>query len=239
MQLHHHFASCFLIDSLHSHGFCCSYQEVHHFERNATLSNSTDIPNFASQFVQDIADNADHNIRTLDGNGTFHSMGMIAAITPGSKKSNPVLRVKVTAKDIAAIGRVPIQFHKEGLEMTGTAVMYEKLHGMKATDPTAHLDILWKTSIMFGSPRPAYSGMMQLVHRGNHPGKSPVMFLPMIDMNPSDVTCVYSTLRYIRDHAHCHDVSPIITFDQPLWWKALMIILTEPADSDLNDIAEL
>ena len=107
---------------------------------------------------------------------------------------------------------------------------------MKATDPTAHLDILWKTSIMFGSPRPAWSGMMQLVHRGNHPGKSSVMFLPMIDMNPSDVTCVYSTLRYIRDHTHYHDVSPIITFDQPLWWKALMIILTEPVDSDSNDI---
>ena len=78
--------------------------------------------------------------------------------------------------------------------------------------------------------------MMQLVHRGNHPGKSSVMFLPMIDMNPSDVTCVYSTLRYIWDHAHRHDVSPIITFDQPLWWKALMIILTEPVDSDLNYI---
>ena len=79
-------------------------------------------------------------------------MGMIAAIIPGTKKSNPVLRVKVAAKDIAAIGRVPIQFHKEGVGMAGTAVMYDKLHGMKVTDPTAHLDILWKTSIMFGSP---------------------------------------------------------------------------------------
>ena len=135
---------------------------------------------------------------------------MIAAT--GTKNSNPVLRVKVTAKDIAAIGRVPIQFHKEGLGMTGTAVTYEKLHGMKATDPTAHLDILWMTFIMFGSPRPAWSGMMQLVHRGNHPGKSSVMFLPMIDMNPSDVTCVYSTtLRYIRDYAHCHNESSILT----------------------------
>lgn len=77
---------------------------------------------------------------------------------------------------------------------------------------------------------------MQLVHHGNHPGKSSVMFLPMIDMNPSDVTCVYSTLKYVREHAHRHDVTPIITFDQPLWWKALMIIVTEPVGSDLNDI---
>ena len=25
VQMHHHFASRFLIDSLHKHGFCCSY----------------------------------------------------------------------------------------------------------------------------------------------------------------------------------------------------------------------
>ena len=160
---------------------------------------------------------------------------MIAAITPGSMRSNPILRVKVTAKDIASVGRVPIQYHRE--ESLGmTAVTYGKLHDMKASDPTAHLDILWKTSIMFGSPRPAWSGMMQLVHCRKHPGKSSVMFLPMIDMNPSDMTCVYSTLKYVREHARRHDVTPILTFDQPLWWKALMIIVTEPEGSDLKDV---
>ena len=35
VQLHHHFASRFLIDSLHHHGFCCSYQEVQRFGQNA------------------------------------------------------------------------------------------------------------------------------------------------------------------------------------------------------------
>ena len=29
VQLHHHFGSRFLIDTLHQHGFCCSYNEVH------------------------------------------------------------------------------------------------------------------------------------------------------------------------------------------------------------------
>ena len=56
---------------------------------------------------------------------------------------------------------------------------------MMAQDKTADLDILWKSSIMFGSPRPARSVIMQFVQRdGDHPGKSSVMFLPMIDMNP-------------------------------------------------------
>ena len=162
-------------------------------------------------------------------------MRMIAVVTPGSNRSNPILRVKVTAKDIASVGHVPIQYHREeSLEMT--AVTYGKLHDVKASDPTAHLDILWKTSLLFGSPRPAWSGMMQLVHHHNHPEKSSVMFLPMIDTNPSDMTCVYSTLKYVSEHAHRHDVTPIITFDQPLWWKALMIIVTEPEGSDLKDL---
>ena len=236
VQLHHHFASRFLIDSLNFHGFCCSYTEVQNFEKNSTLSLGTDIPSFTpSQFVQYIADNVDHNIQTLDGNDTFHGMGMIAAVTPGFKRSNPIIRVKVTAKDIASVGHVPIQYHRE--ESLGmTAVVYGKLHDMKASDPTAHLDILWKTSLIFVSPRPAWSGMMQLVHCRNHPGISSVMFFPLIDMNPSDMTCVYSTQKYIREHARRHSVTPIITFDQPLWWKALMIIVIEPEGSDLNNI---
>ena len=48
--------------------------------------------------------------------------------------------------------------------------------------------------------------------------------------------CIYSTLKYIQDHANRHHVTPIITFDQPLWWKALMIIVTEPIESDLQNV---
>ena len=235
VQLHHHFASRFLIDTLYQHGFCWSYNEVQQFEKNAVLSYGTDIPHYSSQFVQYVADNVDHNIRTLDGNDTFHGMGMIAIVTPGTKNNNQILRVKVTPQDIAAVGRVPVYYHRED-SVGMNAVVFEKLHNFTAEDPTANLDVLWKSSIMFGLPRPAWSDMMQLVHCGSHPGKSSVMFLPMIDISPSDTTCIYSTLKYVQEHAQCHDVTPIITFDQPLWWKALMIILTEPIGSGLRDI---
>ena len=75
--------------------------------------------------------------------------------------------------------------------------------------------------------------MMQKSHQGVHPGKSSVMFLPMIDMSASDVTCIYSTLEFISSHARRYNVTPIITFDQPLWWKALNIIDAEPVASKL------
>ena len=109
-----------------------------------------------------------------------------------------------------------------------SAVTYQKLFDLNAQNCYENLDVLWKTSIMFGSPRPAWSGMMQFVHQGNHPGKASVMFLPIIDMNPSDSTCIYSTLMFVSEHAQRHGVTPILTFDQPLWWKALMIIESEP-----------
>jgi len=192
VQLYHHFSSRFLIDSLHHHGFCCSYQEVQRFEHNAAQSHGTDIPNLSTEFVQYGADNVDHNSRTLDGHGTFHDMGMIVAITPETSSGQSIPRAKVTSLDVTAVGRVQIHFHKE--ESHGmSAVTYQKLLDLKAHNCYENLDVLWKTSIIFRSPRPAWSGMMQFVHQGDHPGKASVKFLPIIDMNASDSACVVSS----------------------------------------------
>ena len=78
--------------------------------------------------------------------------------------------------------------------------------------------------------------MMQFVYHGDHPGKASVMFLPIIEMHSSDTTCIYSTLAFVTEHTRRDDVSPIIIFDQPLWWKALMIIRFELLVSDLRRI---
>ena len=72
VQMHHHFASKFLTDSLCRHGFCSSYSEVKMFELSVTNDH----------FLQYVADNVDHNANTLDGYNIFHGMGIIAAITP-------------------------------------------------------------------------------------------------------------------------------------------------------------
>ena len=67
MQLYHHFGSRFLIDSLNSQGFCCSYNEVHHFEESAAITQGTDVTGEMKDdaFLQYVADNADHYIQTL------------------------------------------------------------------------------------------------------------------------------------------------------------------------------
>ncbi|EDO49780.1 predicted protein [Nematostella vectensis] len=53
------------------------------YGRSAAVHQGTDIPSYTpDKQVQYIADNVDHNTRTLDGSGTFHDMGIIAVITP-------------------------------------------------------------------------------------------------------------------------------------------------------------
>ena len=81
VQMHKQFGSRFLIDTLNQLGFCSSYSEIQRYERSAAVNLGTDIPGLMpGTFVQHIADNVDHNLRTLDGYNTFHGMGIIAAV---------------------------------------------------------------------------------------------------------------------------------------------------------------
>ncbi len=59
----------------------------------------------------------------------------------------------------------------------------------------------------------------------NHPGKSQIVFLPIIDMSGSSDTSINSTLVFIATQAKKkYGFTPIVTFDQQLWWKAMQII---------------
>ena len=89
-------------------------------------------------------------------------MGMIAAVTPETSSGRSIPRAKVTSLDVAIVGRVQIHFHK-GESCRMSAVTYPKLLDV-AQDCYENLDLLWKTSAMFGAPGPAWSGMMQFVH---------------------------------------------------------------------------
>ena len=194
MQLHHHFSSRFLIDSLNTYGFCCSYSEVQRFERNASVCQGTDIPNLTpDQVVQYVANNVDHNIITIDDQNTFHGMGMIATITPATSTSYHIPRVTVPTEDICSIGHVNIKYFtslSEGIR----SLSYQPLDLPNVEDPTSAIDALWKASLLLRPKRPGWSGLMQMVLKGEHQGQCSVLYLPMIDMDPSDLSCVYSTL---------------------------------------------
>ncbi|KAK3747020.1 hypothetical protein QZH41_001487 [Actinostola sp. cb2023] len=214
IEMHHHFASRFLVDSLHSHGFCSSYSIVQNFERSAAATQGTDIPGYTPErFIQYVADNVDHNTRSLDGTDTFHGMGIIATVTPNTTTSKPVPKKTVTGAEIAAVGRIDIR-HYMSQNASIPSMLYKELKDMKVQDATSNLDLLWKlTQSLLQTPRPAWAGMMQMVHTSEYPGKSSVIFLPMIDMDPSNMSCIYSTLTFICAQARHYGVTPIVTFD--------------------------
>jgi hypothetical protein len=67
---------------------------------------------------------------------------------------------------------------------------------------------------------------MQHVSKGNFPGVSTVTFLPIIDLQSSDMNCIYSTLLFIEQQAAALNIpTPCITFDQPLWLKSVEIVV--------------
>ena len=78
-------------------------------------------------------------------------------------------------------------------------------------------------------PRPNWADFMQCAtfHSEFSPKKSTVDFLPIIDLNSSNETCIYSTLRFIIEQAVKLGVKyPCVTFDQPSTEIALGILFS-------------
>eukprot|EP00794_Sanderia_malayensis_P004456 gene4456-5048_t len=143
VQMHHHFGSKFLIDSLNSHGFCSSYREVKRFEKSAADCLGKNVsPLLVGQFSQLVADNIDHNTRTLDGMNKFHGMGMIQAITPAESKSYSIPRINEKAAELALQGKIHIHYYKSNVVLN--SFTYHKLPELESKDKEWKITLLWK-----------------------------------------------------------------------------------------------
>ncbi|GFO01027.1 hypothetical protein PoB_002753200 [Plakobranchus ocellatus] len=152
VQLHHLHGFRALIDLSHSLGYCSSYHEVQCFEQCAASSQGTDLSGVSSDsFIQFVADNVDHNLRTLEGLGTFHAMGIIGAATPSEKLSRLIRRdTSVAALQTSTFGQIPVHFFSSS--KTDISLKYEKLQNFRFEDITKKLDLLWKVSWPLRTP---------------------------------------------------------------------------------------
>lgn len=75
-------SSRFLVDTLAAIGFSCSYSEVELLELSCISRQQPVV--LPSGFSQWVADNADFNMNTLDGRGSWHVMALIQCVTPAS-----------------------------------------------------------------------------------------------------------------------------------------------------------
>ncbi len=242
VEMDHVFGSRWLIDEMSRLGFSITYDEVNRYKQSVIQSESLDSllsEYFPGTFTQWVADNVDHNVATLDGKGTFHGMGIIAVSTPKDgtpliAKSHVVSRQKrIKVNELVKDRGVPIFQYVGPLEKGLASVIYKPILELQVPH-TLPLELcsnlLWHSGWLSSNaaqPRSNWSGFMQHIFSGNEQphSKSEVLFLPIIDLNPSDETCVYSTLIYIQSQAERLNIpTPCITFDQPLWLKAVEII---------------
>ena len=71
--------------------------------------------------------------------------------------------------------------------------------------------------------KPLWNGFMKSSYGDLNPGKSTIHFLPMIDMKATDYSCIYSTMLFVQNLGRKYSKDIVLTFDQPLYWKAVKI----------------
>ena len=80
--------------------------------------------------------------------------------------------------------------------------------------------MLWKVSYHFKNQIPIWSGIIQLIHESQKKddyGKDNITFLPIIDLNPTDMSCILPTQSFLSNLAHQNNQPTIIAFDQLLY----------------------
>ena len=251
VEVDHLYGSRWLNDELYKLGFSISYSEVKRFKQ-ASLSQPIDeqMKRFISDdaFTNFIADNVDHNIRTLDGHGTFHGMGIVASTI--SRRDHAIQEVKLKRPSGLLLAD---EVTRKGSKVLIVNYYHPKVRAFEKIlfKPRVELlfpyvlplnlsaDSIWKAAGLFSTnekPRPSWSGYMQDISKGHHPPKSTITMLPIIDLHPSDLTCIYSTLLFVINQSRrLNVVTPSITFDQPLWEKATEIVV----EKSLNIVVHL
>ena len=84
IEMDHVFGSKWLVNELSRLGFSITYDEVNRYQQSVIQSESLEdmmTEYLPGTFTQWVADNVDHNISTLNGEGTFHGIGIIAVST--------------------------------------------------------------------------------------------------------------------------------------------------------------
>lgn len=160
-------------------------------------------------------------------------MGMIAAVTPRLTITEPVPKMPVSSQ--ALIDKAKIELHIPKQQISQTMLKYETLKPV--AEIKCELTCLWNCTWLLKPQRPLWNGFMQAVHKeGVHPGPSTVVFLPMIDLSASDKICILSTKEFVAKQADELNIAPILTFDQPLYQKAIEIQMNKSESSALKNI---
>ena len=179
-------------------------------------------------------------LELLTGKGTFHGMGIICVDTKptGSFGKTPRLKEHQPAALFTNNRGVEIVPYQQASRIGIAKFKFDPISQITSSlinsaSTMATYDLLWHSSWFLSSleqHRPNWSGFLQCSTSAvsSKGSTCSINFLPIIDLNPSDESCIYSTLLFVISQAKKLNVhTPCITFDQPLWIKAFDIIHAE------------
>ena len=186
-----------------------------------------------THFVHHVADNADHNSRTLDGRNTFHGMGIICSVTPAVSLSLTMPRLEdVSTKDLIRLTKI----EQKVLPSSRKPLTLKFTELNKPANAFDSLSFAWAATWLLNLQQPFRSGYMQTVNTGNHPGRASIFFMPMIDLKSTDPVCILSTMHFVAEQSSKYNLTPVLTFDQPLYWKSMSIKEQQDESSALKNI---
>lgn len=105
-----------------------------------------------------------------------------------------------------------------------------KLENSAVEPVITKLNTVWDAAGLFQTTdvtRPKWSGYMYSVCNGEQTPAASIQMLPIIDLKPMDESCILSTLLFVVNQCKKLNVAmPCSTFDQPLYIKAVNIIIS-------------
>jgi hypothetical protein len=128
-------------------------------------------------------------------------MGILVSKTSKDKNRHPlppIPRVKIRkVADIIKGKGIPILPYllpsKSGL----SSVYFEPMVSLQSAyvmPKDTNLDLMWHAARFLRDPRPSWTSFMSKVCVGDYPGKSDTYMLPIMDMDPNNLSCIFSTL---------------------------------------------
>lgn len=232
VYLHRKFQNKDLCSVINKLGFGVSYAEVLAYE-NASVNSVSQLTLDDSAFIQFMGDNADLLIRNLNGSSGFHTMGNIMSITPNISisENNTRLPRGMTAgpsfKDQAFAPILQFKREKTGLKYITLSDIKNIRQEPEGFRKLLCYEGLWLgKQISFNTKVPSWQGYMSLItQQSQEVIESKVIILPFVNLNPGNMDTIYSTLVAASTIAEKYrQETTIITFDQPLYIKAVDVI---------------
>ena len=216
------------------HEVCEKYET---FATSNTILATTNTIDHRTIIKQYVGDNIDFNVISVNGNTSFHAMGIIKVYQPSvdtieKSLSTTIPRQKLTFdQKVAAIERNKVSLKNftpkisEGLSVIKFSPIVDLIHNKEPSLLPG--DIAWAggwilKNVSTDFEHPNWNGFMKSIHKSNCETKSFIEFLPIINSDPNSYSTIYTALV----NCLADEQTPIvITFDLPLWLKATQIVL--------------